>query len=81
MIRTQVQLTEEQLRQLKRLAAERGVSLAEVVRQAIDRALEQDERATRWDRALEAVRRSHFRSGKSDISERHDEYLAEDFLK
>ncbi len=81
MIRTQIQLTEEQARQLKRLAAERGVSLAEVVRQAIDRTLEQDERAIRWDRALEAVRRSHFRSGKSDISERHDEYLAEDFLK
>ncbi|MGH2555074.1 MAG: ribbon-helix-helix protein, CopG family, partial [Actinomycetota bacterium] len=33
MIRTQVQLTEEQARQLKRVAAERGVSLAEIIRQ------------------------------------------------
>jgi Arc/MetJ-type ribon-helix-helix transcriptional regulator len=81
MIRTQVQLTEEQSRQLKLVAAERGVSMAEVIRQAIDRELGQDERDARWERAIEAVRRSRFRSGKSNIAERHDEYLAEDFLK
>lgn len=81
MIRTQIQLTEEQARKLKRVASERGVSMAEVIRQAIHRELGQDEMEGRWERAIEAVRRSRFRSGKSDIAERHDEYLAEDFLE
>jgi len=39
MIRTQVQLVPEQAEALKRAAADRGVSMAEVVREAIDRFL------------------------------------------
>jgi hypothetical protein len=77
MIRTQVQLTEEQARALRRRAAERGVSMATLVREAVDRILEDDDRETRWARAMSVV--GKYRSGKKDIAVRHDEYLAEDF--
>ena len=80
MIRTQIQLTEEQATKLKQVASERKVSVAEVIRRAIDRDLTEDETSP-GDRAIEAVRRSHFRSGNSDIAERHDDYLAQDFLE
>lgn len=36
MIRTQVQLTEEQIRTLRMLASQRRVSVAELVRQSVD---------------------------------------------
>ena len=81
MVRTQIQRTEEQATKLKQLASERKVSVAEVIRRAIDRELMEDEMKTRWDRAIEAVRRSRFRSGNSDIAEQHDDYLAQDFIE
>lgn len=78
MIRTQVQLTEGQATKLKRLAVERGVSMAEVIRDAIDGLPERDDRADRWKRALAVARRGYRdRDGASDVSTRHDEYLAE----
>ena len=75
MIRTQVQLTEEQARALKELAAQRGVSMSELVRQAVERILEEREETEKWRRALEIVGRYH--SGHSDISVEHDKYLDE----
>ncbi|MFW6180581.1 MAG: ribbon-helix-helix domain-containing protein [Spirochaetota bacterium] len=78
MVRTQIQLTEEQARQLKLLSAQRGVPLAELVRQGIDRLLKESSIADPRERkrkAREAVGR--FRSGKSDVSLHHDRYLDE----
>ena len=78
MIRTQIQLKEAQYRALKELAARQRTSVAELIRQAVDRLLEtsgaipQEERRRR---ALAIIGRFH--SGKSDISVRHDEYLDE----
>lgn len=77
MIRTQVQLTEEQVRQLKRVAAERGISVSALIREAIDRAVAVDDGHARRQRALAAVGR--FRSGNKEVSAEHDRYLAEDF--
>jgi Arc/MetJ-type ribon-helix-helix transcriptional regulator len=79
MVRTQIQLTEEQAAKAKRLAAQRGVSMSEVIRQLLDAAPERDDRAERFARALAAVKRGGFRDreGKTDVSIRHDEYLAE----
>ncbi len=79
MIRTQIQLTEAQAEKTKRLASDRGVSMAEVIRDLIDRAPDRDDRAERFARALAAVKRGGFRDreGKTDVSLRHDEYLAE----
>jgi Ribbon-helix-helix protein, copG family len=79
MIRTQIQLTEAQAEKAKRLAAERGVSIAEVIRDLIDREPEGDDRAARFARALAAIGRGGFRDreGKNDVSVEHDRYLAE----
>ena len=50
MVRTQIQLTEEQARRLKALAAEQGVSMAELIRRSVDTVLngERRQEATRF---------------------------------
>ncbi len=79
MIRTQIQLTEEQDRRLEQLAAARRVSKAELVRQAVDLLLERNA----LERSPEELRRralalaGRFRSGYHDTARRHDEVLAE----
>lgn len=78
MVRTQIQLTEEQASALKRLAAERGVSMATLVREGVDRVVAQDDWQARRQRALASI--GKYRSGYTDISQNHDEYLAEDFF-
>jgi len=78
MLRTQIRLTEEQSLTLKSLAAERRISVAEVIRQAVEDLLRQNPTSSRAEmkrRALAAAGR--FRSGEKDLSKRHDEYLAE----
>lgn len=77
MFRTQIQLTEEQADALKKLAEKRRVSVAELVREAVERLLkEHDEREQeKWRWALSLV--GAFRSGVSDISVNHDKYLDE----
>jgi len=78
MIRTQIHLSEEQLHALRELAASEQVSAAELIRQAVDHWLNTmspvpiDERR---EQALAIVGRFH--SGLSDVSERHDAYLAD----
>ena len=77
-LRTQIQLTEEQARALKDLAHREGKSVAELTRQAVDYWLQKVGSVSaeeRRQRALAVVGRFH--SGLSDISERHDDYLAE----
>jgi len=73
MIRTQIQLTDEQAEQLKRLAAERGTSMAEVIRQALEDHVWRSEsaRRARSERAASVIGR--YRSGRSDISAHHDD--------
>lgn len=79
MVRTQVQLTQEQARLAKHLAAERGVSMAEVIREALDEAFRSRipirSRDDSVRRALDIVGRFH--SGSDDGSIRHDDHLAE----
>jgi hypothetical protein len=79
MERTQISFEPEQADRLRRLAAERGVSMAHLVREAVDRmyggALAPPTRAELWARALSAVGCGH--SGLGDVSERHDDYLDE----
>ena len=79
MVRTQVRLTEDQARRVKRVAAERGVSMATVIRQGVDLLLRSMETAVtndeRADRAVSAAGR--FRSGGGDGAEGHDRCLGE----
>jgi len=78
MIRTQIQLTEEQARALRELAAEQGVSMAELIRRGVERVLAENNEREKWERASAIVGRFH--GGPTDVSRNHDKYLAEDFL-
>ncbi len=80
MVRTQIQLTEEQARSLKKLARKRRVSLAALIRGGVDDLLRSSAETTpeeRQRRALAAA--GKFSSGKRDVARKHDEYLAEAF--
>ena len=74
MIRTQVSLSPKQHEQLRRVASERGVSMAQLVREGVDRLLEADERRGRWQRFLTATDRFKG-SGLRDVAASHDRYL------
>lgn len=78
MIRTQIQLSEEQSIKLKRLAAQQDKSVAELIRESIDEMLKAApiaDPAERQERALAAA--GLFRTGDTDLAEEHDRYLAE----
>jgi len=78
MLRTQIQLTEEQSQELKALAAERRISVAELIRQAAEDLLRETSTLSRAEmkrRAMAAAGR--FRSGEKDLSTGHDDHLAE----
>jgi hypothetical protein len=79
MIRTQIQLTEEQARALRRIAGERGVSMATLIREAVDRVLlDRTPSEERWRRALAVV--GKYAGGAHDVSDDHDRHLAEAYL-
>lgn len=75
MIRTQIQIEDQQAEWLKAAAKERGVSVSRLIRDSINLYRLRGERNSLKKRALAAVGR--FASGSSDISERHDDYLAD----
>jgi hypothetical protein len=78
MLRTQIQLTEDQSSLLKSLAAQKNISVAELIRQGIDFYLRSQKSLTLEERRANAVAAAgRYRSGKSDLSKRHDEHLAE----
>lgn len=82
MVRTQIQLTEEQVKALKKMALSRHLSIAEIIRQAVDTVIRTNTVVgikERRKRAIDIVGR--FSSGKRDISRKHDTYLAEAFGK
>jgi predicted transcriptional regulator len=78
MVRTQVQLTSEQVGKLKELAIAYDVSMAELIRRSVDdflsarRPINAEERKRR---ALAVIGR--FRSGLNAVSVDHDRYLTE----
>ncbi len=53
--------------------------MAALIREAVDRTYGGADEEARWQRALASV--GGFRSDRSDISERHDEALADAFEK
>jgi hypothetical protein len=80
MVRTQIQLTEEQSRALKRIALERGVSMAELIRQSVDQFM-----GSRGEFTPEQIRKRALSvigigsSGVTDLGQEHDHYLDEAF--
>ncbi len=78
MVRTQIQLSEEQAQALKEQAARQDTSMAALIRQAVDEWLRSAgafDREERKRRALELAGRYH--SGHSDLSSEHDRHLVE----
>ncbi len=77
MVRTQISLTDEQMRRLRIEARRRGVPIAAVVRDAVDRAVPggPNSRHEAFARALAAAGR--FNSGVGDVAARHDEIAGE----
>lgn len=75
-IRTQISLTEEQMRRLRREARRRHVSLAAIVRDAVDQVVpdEDDSRSDRIDDLLQVA--GSAASGTGDVAREHDEVLA-----
>lgn len=61
MVRTQIQLTDQQARRLRAQARDRGLSLAEVIRRCVDKGLaeEMPDGATLYDRTARVVGRFH----------------------
>jgi predicted DNA-binding protein len=82
MVRTQIRLTEEQHRALRRLSADTGRSVADLIRAAVGQALSSAPLLARRDR-LERARRvaGKFASGSSHGSAQHDRHLAEAIRK
>jgi hypothetical protein len=78
MIRTQVQLSEDQLQALKARALQENISVSELVRRAIDAWTKNADNTRASElrrRAANAVGR--FASGKKDVAQHHDEYLSQ----
>lgn len=77
MIRTQIQITPEQARSLKRLAAREGKSVAELIRLSVDNLLRsggiKDQEALRQKASAAAGKFN----GPENLAEHHDSYLAE----
>jgi Ribbon-helix-helix protein, copG family len=76
MVRVQAQLTESQAARLRELAAERGVSVAELLRRGTELLLSEEgavSREERRRRALSVVGR--FPDTASDVATEHDRYL------
>jgi len=75
MRRVQIQFSDDQVSHLEARAAAAGESVAAVVRAAVDVQRAGDERRRRIDAALSVA--GKYRSGLTDVSERHDDYIAE----
>jgi len=79
MIRMQVRLTPGQAEAVKQMAAERGVSMAEIIRRSVDAYVQGGAGPAPSElrkRALSIIGIAH---GPTDLSERHDDYLGEAF--
>ena len=82
MVRTQIQLTEDQAKALKKIAQSRHLSVAELIRKAVDTVIKSSsvvDAEERHKRAIEIV--GKFSSGKHDVSKKHDLYLTEVYNK
>lgn len=76
-MRTQIQLTNRQIARLRELSAERSVSIAALVREAVDRTLSDSPREADWALALSVLGKYRDRDGAADVSTNHDDYLAD----
>lgn len=81
MVRTQVELTEEQAAELRKQAEAHGMSLPELIRRGIEAYLgsEQPGAPTQECRLRAIAAAGRFGTGQADLSAHHDRYLAEQY--
>jgi len=80
MIRTQIQLTEEQAARLRSMSSERHQPVAELIRLSIDSFLQKEAGMSgERKRAIAKSAAGRFASSLSDVSAGHDRYLDEAF--
>lgn len=77
-VRQQVQLTDGQARELREAATEYGISMAELIRRALDREIAERHEKDAWARASALVGRYH--GTPPDLAINHDRYLADAYL-
>ena len=79
MLRTQIQIEEDQIKWLRNKAKERGVSVSQLIREGVELYRKYEDRLPedQKKKALAAIGR--YASGVSDISEKHDDYLGQAF--
>lgn len=76
MVRMQIQLTDAQAERLRRVARNRGVSIASLVREAVDRSLAGgDPKAEAWQRALTVM--GAFAGPGGSVATEHDAWFAD----
>ena len=78
MVRTQIQLTEAQVSALQAMASSRKMSMAKLIRTAVDSLVQREGRTSREAAVARAKSLAgRFHSGTNDLSRNHDRYLAE----
>ena len=79
MVRMQIQFTEHEARALRDEAAQRHVSIAAVVREAVEQRLLQQGAGVNLEERKRRAKAAcgRFRSGLGDVSARHDDYFAD----
>jgi len=79
MVRTQIQLTENQARRLKELSLSSNESIASLIRNALDRFLAtgKPNRAAQYRQALSLA--GKYKTEQPDTAVEHDRYLEEAF--
>ena len=82
MLRTQVQLTERQMKALRQAASSSGRSISDLIREGVDKFLAARGELGREERVNRAMAvAGKFSSGRKDVSANHDEHLAEAFRR
>lgn len=80
MVRTQIQLTDEQYARLKRWAGQRNISLSEAVRRCVEGRLAAEEsapsRSALVREAMAAAGSYRDPEGRQDVGREHDVHLA-----
>lgn len=80
MVRTQIQLTEEQAHKLRMMSVEQDVSLSELIRQSVELLIANSRNlpiSERRKRAMAIAGRFRSDDAGANVSSEHDDYLAE----
>lgn len=81
MIRTQIQLTSEQARSLKRIAVREKKSVSELIRLSVDALIHSNGIDNQSDLRQKAIAAAGQLKGPENLAENHDNYLSEAYEK